>query len=258
MAEFLRPVACFLAVIAPSLALAQGDESGGSKTAPVPGFASENVDSSAETTTAPAGPKLEHLGGANFRLGDIRFNQKSKEITLSGKVNMKTGYLEYAIVNEFTGKIHESLLTSTAAPLQLNIVFLLLGYKPSESVARQETDTAIPAQENASFDVLLRWSLGGKEHEVPLEEWVHNLATESKAKTGPWLYTGSKMDDGGYFAAESDGSILAIHRDARSLANNPREGKFTDEIWKPAVEVPAKETPVEIVFSPHQPKKAAG
>ena len=41
---------------------------------------------------------------------------------------MNRGFLEYILVNEVTGKVHESLLTTDASPLHLNAVLLLLGY----------------------------------------------------------------------------------------------------------------------------------
>lgn len=199
-------------------------------------------------------PKIEKLKDGSHQLGKIKFDPKTREITFAAKVNMNVGYLEYILVNEITGKIHESLLSTQISPTNLNVVLLLLNYEPSSLLRDQKEDVAVAAQPKSSLDVLVKWrGENGKELSAPVESWVLNLATESPAKSGHWLYTGSKHDDGGGFAAETDGSIIAVYGDQRSLLNNPREGKSSDEIWKPAPQqgLPAKETPVTVVLRPH-------
>ncbi|MGK0187002.1 MAG: hypothetical protein ACI9R3_002787 [Verrucomicrobiales bacterium] len=201
-----------------------------------------------------ARPKIETLKDGIFRLGKIQFDRRTREIKFDAKVNMTIGYLEYLVVNEITGKIHESLLTTEASPMNLNIILLLLNYEASDILKDQKEDVAIAAQPMASMDILVQWKgKEGKKQTAAVESWVLNLATESTAKAGHWLYTGSKLDDGGGFAAETDGSLIAIYRDHRSLFNNPREGKTSDEIWKPAPEhgLPAKDTPVTLILRPH-------
>lgn len=218
----------------------------------------ETVDATAQR------PRVEELGNGKFRLGKIDFDQKAREISFAAKVNMNVGYLEYMIVNEAIGKVHESLLTTEASPLNLNVVLLLLGYQPSSALKDQKEDTALGPVAKASIDVNVQWKDSkGKAQSAPIESWVLNLALDAPAQLGHWLYTGSNVDESGGFAAETDGSIIAVYRDHRALINNPREGKTSDEIWKPAPQhgLPAKETPVTVIFRPHnssgQPKAAA-
>ncbi|MCB1098163.1 MAG: hypothetical protein KDN22_21505 [Verrucomicrobiae bacterium] len=203
-------------------------------------------------------PRVEKLDDGTYRLGKIAFDQKTREVSFAAKVNMNLGYLEYILVNEVTGKTHESLLTTEVSPMDLNVVLLLLGYKPSSVLANQTEDKPLPVEPKASFDVMVKWKdSDGKGHTAPVESWVLNLATESPAVRGHWLYTGSKVDDQGGFAAETDGSIIAVYRDLRSLINNPREGKTSDEIWKPSTDqgLPPKETPLTIFLRPHAPEQ---
>lgn len=201
-----------------------------------------------------ARPEVERLGDGRFRLGNIEFNQKTREIAFDAKVNMNVGFLEYVLVHGVTGKIHESLLSTEVSPLNLNIVLLLLDYKASSLLEEDKDDAAAPPQPKASLDIVAKWTDSmGKKHETFVENWVYNVATDAPAVRSHWLYTGSKVDEGGGFAAETDGSLIALYRDHRSVINNPREGKLSDEIWKPAPGqgLPEKETPVRLFLRPH-------
>ena len=85
----------------------------------------------------------------------------------------------------------------------------------------------IKPQAKASFDVFVNWEgADGKSHTAPVESWVKNLATEAPVSRGHWLYTGSKLDDAGGFAAETDGSILATYRDL-ALSHEQSQGKVS-------------------------------
>ena len=204
--------------------------------------------------SGPSKPKVERLGGDRFRLGKIEFDQRTREISFDARVNMNVGVLEYLLVNEMTGKIHESLLTTAVSPLNLNVVLLLLGYEESDALEKDTKDVAVSAQAKASVDIVVKWKdTNGKDREAFIENWINNLATDSPAKRGHWLYTGSAVDGRGGFAAETDGSLVAIYRDHRAVLNNPREGKTSDEIWKPAKSqgLPPKETVVQVVVRPH-------
>jgi hypothetical protein len=201
--------------------------------------------------------RVEKLDDGTYRLGKIAFDQKTRVVSFAAKVNMNLGYLEYILVNEIIGKTHESLLTTEISPMDLNVVLLLLGYEPSSALEDQAEDVAIPAVPKSSFDITVEWKDSkGKACAAPVESWVLNVATEGPAAKGHWLYTGSKVNDQGGFAAELDGSIIAIYKDLRSLLNNPREGKTSDEIWKPSTDqgLPAKDTAVTIFLRPHLSK----
>ena len=74
-------------------------------------------------------PRVEKIGESRFRMGDIEFDAKTKEIFLPAVVNKREGGpVEYLIVHE-GGKVHESILTTKASPLHLQVVMKLLKHK---------------------------------------------------------------------------------------------------------------------------------
>jgi hypothetical protein len=70
-----------------------------------------------------------------------------------------------------------------------------------------------------------------------------------------WLYNGSVFDRGG-FAAQREGSYIALIRDPSALVNNPGADRDNDRIHFPNAELlPPEGSPVRVIF--HLPKRPA-
>jgi hypothetical protein len=208
----------------------------------------------ATTPTPPeAKPKIERLSPTRSRLDVIEFDHTTKEITLPAEVNMVRGLLEYALVGE-KGKLHEALLRTKARAFDLNIVLLLLDLKPDTEwfVPPEPPRPLDAAAQTARLDFFVRWKDqdGGVEKTSRLDAWITDLTTKKPAAPAPWIFTGSHLNEEKRFAAEVDGSLVALYHDARALINSPREGADNDEQWVPAEEVPPKGTPVTVVIRP--------
>ena len=67
---------------------------------------------------------------------------------------------------------------------------------------------------------------------------------------GSWTYTGSKVVDG-YFLAAEDGAIAAVYRYEGSLCHTFNPGSDDDELWFPVAEkVPPIDTVVTVILKP--------
>jgi hypothetical protein len=104
----------------------------------------------------------------------------------------------------------------------------------------------------------------GKLQSFRVENWLHNIQKRAKITTEPFIYTSSPILPDGSFLAEQTGSILGLYVDPGCLVNNPRDGNDDDEIWVNDPAVPAKGTPVTLIFKqtaealsakPVEPKK---
>ncbi len=214
----------------------------------------------ADPPAAPAAPApaIRHLGGPRHELNGISFNDASRAISLPAKINLATGLLEYALVHE-SGKAHESLLTTPVSPFDLNIVLLLLNYRPSTTFFDQSNKEAgavlVP---NPKIDpasnllVTLDWKdPSGTPRSARLESLLLNLDRKAPAADGPFTYTGSMLMEDGTFMAKETGSILALYADAAALLNNPRPGNQHDDIWAPnPAAIPPKGTALTLTFPP--------
>jgi len=211
--------------------------------------------------------QIETLPSGQLRFREITFEPTTRTIRFPATINMKEGLLEYALVHE-NGKIHESLFSTKISPFDLNIVLLLCHYRPSKKILAPLLPTggkervaleALPEDPAAELTLQVSWKkLDGNRETVMLENLIDNLDTKKPAKAGPWIFSGSGIEDGN-FMAEVDGTFAATYLDSRTLINSPRKGNLLDTIWQPSSSTPAEGIAVTIIITPYQtPKNEPG
>jgi hypothetical protein len=180
----------------------------------------------------------------------IHIDKASHSVTFPAEINMKSGPLEYLLVNR-KGKTHESLLSTDIEPYDLQVAMLLLGIKPAAAansqppgqITREYLSTA-PELVGEKISITLAWP----GHRVAVENLIWDLDTNAVMTPGPWTYNGSEMYDG-KFLAQIDGSMAALVRDSGALMNNPRPGNDDDQIWEPYTkDVPPVGTAVDVTL----------
>lgn len=188
----------------------------------------------AETPKPAVGVKK--VGETLYRIGEIEFDAKSREIRFPVTVNMREGGpLEYILVHE-NGKVHESILTTAVSPTNLQIAMKLLRFKSGHGdvfnrllapeVLEKEGGTEAGRGDTVSFT----FQAEGSDKAVPAYEFVIDGGSAEPMKPGGWIYTGSVVE-GGTFMAEAEGSIIAIYLDHLALFNMTREGADIDDRW---------------------------
>ncbi len=159
---------------------------------------------------------LGRMGGTvlpdqNLKLGDITIHRREREISFPGNVNLVFGDLEVLIAMPH-GRVHESLLSSTIDPLQLQLALLLLG---AENGARtgggqisQGTIVLIDVQPE-----------GGKR--VPVEDWLLNKRTKEGMEKNGWVFVGSSFMNNMNCLAKKEGNIVNILSFGNTILDNP-------------------------------------
>ena len=208
-----------------------------------------------------------------FKVGTVLLDKNTATVTFPAKVQIDDGLLEYLLVTP-QGPVHESLLTSDAAPQDVHMAMLLLGAKgmvqpqAGKEPARIDAEylARAPKLTGDRISLRIKWTdKDGKEQSTPPERWIERkiFTPKKPAKTvtaedGPWLYTGSYFYEN-RFIAQMDGTFAAMVTFPGALINNPRTGSNDDHVWfvkKDAV--PPTGTPVEftIILEPAtQPAK---
>ena len=194
-----------------------------------------------------------------FKVGTVQLDKNTSTVTFPAKVQMNDGLLEYLMVTP-QGPVHETLLTSEAAPQDVHMAMLLLGakgmvQKGGGKPERIDAEFLAKAPKLIGDRISLRvkWTdKSGKEQAVPVERWIVRKIFKPKkpvetvaAEDGPWLYTGSYFYEN-RFIAQVDGTFGSLVTFPGALINNPRSGANDDHIWfvKPDA-VPPAGTPVE-------------
>lgn len=211
--------------------------------------------------------RIKKIGPNEYELGPIKINSAKREVRVPTLVNMTEGILEYALVHEH-GKTHESLLRTTASPMELNVALLLSHFEPHLKAAARflpEPSEQVKARmaqpmehEGANrMRLTLEWKdTSGKVQTAPISAWIHDKQSGKPATQAEWIYTGSFISQTG-FAAEHDGSHIAIYFDLISLVNFPDKNNASDENWVvESAAMPPVDTPVTLVFSPTTPPPA--
>ncbi len=178
---------------------------------------------------------VKKVGETRYRLGEIEFDAKTREIRFPVVVNMREGGpVEYLLVHE-NGKVHESILTTAVSPLHLQIVMKLLRYQGGHGDVfnRLLTPELIEKEGGKEGDrgeeVTFTFEAeGGKS--LPVYEMIIDGEKADAMAPGGWIYTGSAVQEG-TFMAEAEGSIIAIYLDHLALFNMTRDGADIDERW---------------------------
>lgn len=223
-----------------------------------------------DATTAPEKetPKVTKVGEHLFRLGEITFDAKSREIRLPAVVNMREGGpIEYLLVHE-TGKTHESVLITRARPFQLQVVLKLLRYQSGEGDlfdgflpeeeqrqrAKSEANSA--AKRGDAVEIQLEWKRpdAREPNHSPASTWILDAETRKGMTDEPWILTGSMMSEN-HFMAEVEGSIVGIYLDPYAMFNMTRPGAMRDERWgaNPGA-ISEIGQPVTVILRPVPPK----
>lgn len=170
--------------------------------------------------------------GDGWKIGSVRIDPEARTVTIPAAVNMNRGTVEYALVTR-TGKVHEALFATEATPAQIHMACVLLGGKAAE--------------------IAVTWETNGPRVTRPLAELVVCAADEpGKAAVpmtaGQWTYVGSRFDAAG-FAAEREGSIIALISDPAALVTNPRPDQARDDIHSPNEKLlPGLKSPVKVIL----------
>lgn len=207
----------------------------------------------------PVKPSVEKLDENRFRVGQITFDKKTREIRFPAKVNMTEGLLEYLIVHQ-NGKVHESLLATEISPTHLNLAFTLLRYQASRELYALPNETGgisdkypvVPEEVKSAARVKidLEWQQDGKTRKAGANEWIQHAVKNTAMPSGPWVYGGSEFYDG-KFVPETTGDIAAIFVSQAALVNYPGADNRDDTVWVAYPKrVPAEGTHVTVIISP--------
>ena len=193
---------------------------------------------------------VQWLGSNTFRLGQVEFDKEQRTVTLPARICIRTQIVEYALVTQ-QGKAYESLLTTEASPADVHLAFLLLGVIPVQLGG--EFNQPAPLPETNALRIEVRWETNGRPANFALSELIALTDERPEQPARPlvlekWLYNGSVFDQWG-FAAQREGSIIALIRDPVALVNNPGSDRDNDKIHLPNQRLlPAEGCPVRVEF----------
>jgi hypothetical protein len=193
--------ACALMVLIPVAAGAQGAGAG---------------QKPADPAAALPQPKVERLGPNLVRMGSIRVNTATRELTVAGSVNPDVRTLEF-IANARDGvKAYETAVSLDTDAITFNAALLLIGLDRSRSknVPTIHFDKATPIGDAVEISI----ECPGKEcQRMPAERFMYDMEAKKPLTGGSWVYTGSTFLPDGRYLAQVDGALVGFVHDPASI-----------------------------------------
>jgi hypothetical protein len=181
----------------------------------------------------------------DLALGNVVVNAADRSLRLPITINQRSGPVEYALVTD-TGKTHESVFRTDVAPPHIHVALLLLGGVPSDAT-RLAADPleAVPGE---PVVISVVWQEQNSEVMHPLEDFITETGGGGTLTPEPWIFNGSIMQASG-LAAQASGSIVSLQLDPEALINNPRPGRFNDELHRAnSTAMPADDRQLEMII----------
>lgn len=187
---------------------------------------------------------VEQVAPGLYRVGDIMINKKEQTVSFPAEVNMDKGLLEYVLVRT-GGKTHESLLRTRVEPYNLQVACLLLGIEGTSTPLAFQGAPETPKGDPVALSIHLPTGTP-----IKPEQWMVKTVDGANRDLTDlrWVFTGSIVS-GGRFAAQAEGSIIAVFHDPAAMVDNASAGGESDKIWfvKEGT-VPPVGTPVTLVI----------
>ncbi len=167
---------------------------------------------------------IRRIDHETYMIGSVRFNKRTKEVSVPGRVNQTEGMIEYLAVTP-SGKTHESILTLEAQPLHIQTALLLLGANFGGNL-RFQGDTSAPTGD--TLQIYVAWKGENGDSVVrTASDLVYDATLKKTMPKSGWIFTGSMLTQGRYMA-DMEGSIIATYSDPVAILNNPLEGRITN------------------------------
>jgi hypothetical protein len=170
----------------------------------------------AESQSAPNQPAVERLGPNLLRIGSIRVDTATRELTVGGTVNPDVRTMEF-IANAREGlRAYETAVTLDTDGITFNAALLLIGLDRSRSknAPTIHFDRAVPSGDTVEISI----ECPGREcQRFPAERLMYDQEAKGPLSNGTWVYTGSMfLPDGRYFA-QVDGALIGFVHDPASI-----------------------------------------
>jgi hypothetical protein len=205
---------------------------------------------------APPAPKIERLGPTLIRMGAIRVDTATREVSVTGHIN-DVPILEWVANTQGGFKAYESAVSVDTDAIAFNAALLLIGLDQSHArVPKQHFDPVPPAGD--PVEVLIEWTAGGEKKRVPIEQLLFDKRTNAPLPRAPWVYTGSRFIPGSnLYEAQLDGVLIGFVHSPAPIIENAGAGAvnaFGSVVLNKALVPPG--TPVTLIVKALEPNRS--
>ncbi|NMA19478.1 MAG: hypothetical protein GX927_02765 [Lentisphaerae bacterium] len=166
---------------------------------------------------------VKRLPDGNLELNGAIVRTAARELALPCRFVLKEGALE-VILGKPDGRMHEALLCTEIAAVQVQTMLYLLG---------AENGFRLPGEKGRQgdlIDLFIEWKdAQGKLVREPVENWIVDTRTGKNLEPHGWVFVGSSVKNGA-FQADAEGNVVINYSVGSTVLDSPDPGSDDDTI----------------------------
>ncbi len=193
---------------------------------------------------------VKRLPDGNLELNGAIVRTAARELALPCRFVLKEGALE-VILGKPDGRMHEALLCTEIAAVQVQTMLYLLG---------AENGFRLPGEKGRQgdlIDLFIEWKdAQGKLVREPVENWIVDTRTGKNLEPHGWVFVGSSVKNGA-FQADAEGNVVINYSVGSTVLDSPDPGSDDDTIHivDASKAQPPPETAIFLVMKPRNKAK---
>ena len=193
---------------------------------------------------------VKRLPDGNLELNGAIVRTVARELALPCRFVLKEGALE-VILGKPDGRMHEALLCTEIAAVQVQTMLYLLG---------AENGFRLPGEKGRQgdlIDLFIEWKdAQGKLVREPVENWIVDTRTGKNLEPHGWVFVGSSVKNGA-FQADAEGNVVINYSVGSTVLDSPDPGSDDDTIHivDASKAQPPPETAIFLVMKPRNKAK---
>jgi len=202
-------------------------------------------------TTRPGG----HL--VAFRPG-VTINWPQRQVEVAARVILRAGLIELLVCSPRIRE-HESILRIEARPYHVYQALGLIGLAPGHPLRWDEQKQQPIPPAGDPVEIWVRYARGGQAVTVSAWDWLARSDGKPLEEKKPWVFAGSLTGPDGSFAADFEGTVVAVVDFPDALLAVPElHSADNSELWlEPNTErIPPVGTSCTLILRPVKPAAA--
>lgn len=185
-----------------------------------------SADDRKAPTSRPAGKVVEFGPG-------LRIDYRVPQVEIDSEVVLRKGALElFAYSRAQVPKEHETILRAEVSCERVYQALGLIGLTPGRPTRYDEATKSVQLPTGDPVDVLVKYEIEGKPREHSACEWMLDAAKKTPMNRTHWLFTGSRREEDGSFAANIEGTLVTVVDFPSSLLGLPASHSDSDsQLW---------------------------